>query len=130
MEKAQGWEVTEYGQEHNIPGRAQGYIKEIVQEMGRLSPSVGLQVTFTGNMMKLTYHSYEMHLPVRIREVEERAKQALNEAVKELKKQYKVRSGEGLDITEKKDMANTSVQKVSLNERYMYASWRFYEFAE
>jgi len=127
MEKVESFEVTEYGTDHEIPGRVQGVIKEIIRDQAKSSPSVGIQVTFTGNLIKLTYHSYEMHLPVRQKEVDHAAKSGLDETVKNLKKEFKSRTGDALAITEKKEMANTSVQKVSLNERYMFSSWRFYE---
>ncbi len=35
-----------------------------------------------------------------------------------------------LELKEKKDLANYTVQKVSLNERYMYTAWRFYDLGE
>lgn len=127
MEKVESFEVTEYGTEHEIPGRVQGVITEIIRDQVRNSPAVNVRVTFTGNLMKLTYHCYEMHLPVRQKEVEHAAKSGLDETVKHLKKEYKVRTKDTIDLKEKKEMANTAVQKVSLNERYMYSSWRFYE---
>lgn len=127
MEKVESFEITEYGSEHEIPGRTQGVITEIVQEMNRSTPSCGVRVTFTGNMMKLTYHAYEMHLPVRLKMIEHNAKSSLDEAVKLIKKQFKERTGNTISPKERKEFANTSAQKVSLNERYMYSSWRFYE---
>jgi hypothetical protein len=127
MEKAQGFEVTEYSDEQVIPGRIQGVISDIIRDQVRDIPSVGIQVSFTGNLVRLTYHSYEFHLPSSIKQVEQFAKSGLDETVKHLKKEFKVRTGETLDLKEQKDLANTSVQKVSLNERYMYSSWRFYE---
>lgn len=127
MENFESFEVTEYGTDHEIPGRVQGQIKEIVQEMVRKNPAAGTQVTFVGNLAKFTYHCYEMHLPVRQKEVEHAAKSALDETVKHVKKEFKNRTGSDVKLTERKDMANTSVHKVSLNERYMYSSWRFYE---
>lgn len=129
MSKVESFEVTEYGEDHEIPTRKHGVIKEIVDEMTRQNPAMGIQVSFTGDMVKLTFHSYEMHLPVRLKQVEDLAKTSLNEALKHLKKEYKVRTKETLNLKEKKEMANTSAQKVSLNERYMYSSWRFYELS-
>ena len=127
MEKVESFEVTEYGTDHEIPGRVQGVIKEIVRDIIRTNPAVNMQVSFTGNLVKLTYHCYEMHLPVRLRNVEHSAKSALDGAAKQIKKEFKTRTGDTVKLTERKDMANTSAQKVSLNERYMYSSWRFYE---
>jgi hypothetical protein len=75
----------------------------------------------------LYYHCYEMHLPVRMREVEAQAKTILDEMVKHLKKEYKARTKKTLNLKENKERANYTVQKVSLNERYYYVSWRCYE---
>lgn len=127
MAKVESFEITEYGVEHEIPGRVQGVIKEIVRDMVRETPAVGMQVSFTGNLVKFTFHCYEMHLPVRLKQIEDTAKQALDQIAKFVKKEYKSRTGDSINLSEKKDMANTSAQKVSLNERYMYSSWRFYE---
>lgn len=129
-EKPGSFEITDYSEDHEIPGRSRGIIKEILQAMVRKNPAMSVQAVFVGNLMKITYHSYEMHLPVRIKEVESAAKSNLDETCKHLKKEYKTILKKTLDMKERKEMANTSVQKVSLNERYMYASWRFYELAE
>jgi hypothetical protein len=47
--------------------------------------------------------------------------------VKHLKKEYKARTKKTLNLKENKERANYTVQKVSLNERYYYVSWRCYE---
>lgn len=127
MEKAQSFEVTEYSDEHEIPGHIQGAISEIVRDQVREVPSVGVQVSFMGNLMKLSYHSYEHSLHLRKRDVEDRAKKGLDETLKNIKKKIKGLSGVLPTFTEKKDMASTAAQKVSLNDRYMFSSWRFYE---
>lgn len=127
MKRAESFEITDYSEEHSIPGRIQGAIKEIVTDLVRDNPAVGIQVSFTGKMMRLTYHSYEMHLPRKIRDVEEQARKYLNDTLKTIKSEFKKKTGDKLDVSEKKEMANTSVQKTSLNERYMFSSWRFYE---
>ncbi len=129
MEKPEGFEITEYGQDHEIPGRVQGVILEIIEAMTQENPALGVRVTFTGSLMRLTYSSYEMFLSQqgRIQEVQRICKMTLDEAVKVLKKEFKSKAGETLSISEKKEMANYDVQKVSLNERYVFSSWRFYE---
>ena len=68
-----------------------------------------------------------MNLPVKMKEIEATAREVLNETFKNLKKQFKEKTGDTLKAKEQKDMANYSVQKVSLNERYYYVAWRFYE---
>ena len=127
MDKAQGFETTEYGKEHEHPDWMLSAIEEIIRDQGTRSPNINVRVTFTGNLMKLTFHWYEMHLPTRMREIEELAREVLNDTFKNLKKKFKERTKEVLDAKEKKELANYTVQKVSLNERYMYAAWRFYE---
>ena len=128
MDRPEGYEVTEYGREHEHPDHVYSVIKEIVQEQVSEFPNTNIQVSFTGNLLRLTYHCYEMHLPVRMRDIEAQAKAGLDATLKNVKKKYKERTRDVLDLKEKKDMSSYSVQKVSLNERYYYASWRFYEF--
>lgn len=127
MEKAESFEVTEYGTKHQLPDRVRGAIVEILQDRFSKNPAANVRVSFTGNLMKLTYHCYEMLLPTRMRDAEHSAKSYLDDALKAIKKEVKDRAGELPKFSEKKDMANYSVQKASLNERYMYSSWRFYE---
>ena len=127
MEKAQGFEITEYSDEHDIPGRIQGAIAEIVRDSVKDNPSVNIGVTFTGNLMRLTYRSYEQDFPNRGREIERYAKVALDQMFKLIKKELKEKVDDVPKITEKKDMSDYDVQKVSLNNRYMYSTWRFYE---
>lgn len=129
MNKIESFEVTEYGEKHEIPGKVQGAIKEIVLELKRENPSVGVQVSFVNDMMRLSYHSYEAGLSnhLKIRDVEDASKKYLNETLKTIKSEFRKKMGKTLTVSEKKEMAGTSVQKVSLNERYMFSSWRFYE---
>jgi len=127
MDKAQGFENAEYGQEHELPDKVLSAIQEIVRDQVSRSPSSNVRVSFTGNLMRLAYHCYEMHLPVRMRDIEGTAKSVLDETFKNLKKQFKERTSDTLKAKEQKEMANYSVQKVSLNERYYYVAWRFYE---
>lgn len=124
----ESFEVTEYGEDEPVGPKADlGAIQEIVQDHVRKVPSVGVRVAFTGNLVKLTYHCYEMHLPRRLQQVQSDSETVLREMVKILKKEYKAKTGETLKLKELKELANHSVQKVSLNERYMYAGWKFFE---
>lgn len=126
-EKAQGFETSEYGHEHVHPDKVYSVIEEIIRDQVTRSPSSNVRVSFTGNLMRIAYHCYEMHLPVKMKEIEATAKSVLDETFKNLKKQFKERTSDTLKAKEQKDMANYSVQKVSLNERYYYVAWRFYE---
>lgn len=126
MDEAQGYEVTEYSGTDRLDAK-QSAIQEIVQDHISAVPSTNVRVAFTGNLVKLTYHCYEMHLPQRIRQVESDKDTVLKEMVKLLKKEFKAKTGEALTLKERKEMENHSIQKVSLNERYMYVGWRFFE---
>lgn len=125
-QEPESFEVTEYSGKDRLD-RAQSAIQEIVAAKVSKIPSANVRVAFTGNLVKLTYHCYEMHLPMRMKQVESDSDTILKEMVKVLKKEYKAKTGEALVLKELKELANHSVQKVSLNERYYYAGWRFFE---
>jgi len=129
--KPESFEVTQYSDD----GADQvvekfSHIKQIVEGWchdNSAFPTGAIRVSLSGNTMKLIIHSYEMHLPVRMKEVQENSSKLLNEALKKLKKEFKTRSKSTLDLKELKDQANYTVQKVSLNERYYFVSWRCFE---
>lgn len=123
---AEGFEVTEYGKPHEIFD-VYSVVNQIMLDKGRESPSCGVRVAFVGDMLKVYFHSYEMHLPTRMKEVESFANDSLKEAIKHIKKEYKSRTRKDLDLKEKKELANYTAQKVSLNERFYVVFWRFYE---
>lgn len=125
-QEPESFEVTEYSGEDRLD-RDIGAIQEIISAQIQKVPSANVRVSFTGNLVKLTYHCYEMHLPQRIRQVESDSDTMLKETVKVLKKEFKAKTGDTLKLKELKELANYSVQKVSLNERYMYAGWKFFE---
>jgi len=123
----ESFEVTEYGSDGRTLDQDIGVIAEIVQNKVSKSPNLNTRVAFTGNLMKLTFHAYEMHAPTRMKEIERSCKETLDTMFKDIKKEFKERTSEVLKVKEKKELANYTIQKVSLNERYMYVSWRFYE---
>lgn len=127
MDKAESFEVTEYGDNPGLLDRKHSVISEIVRDQVSRVPSANIRVAFSGNMVKLSYHCFELHLPSRIQRVLSDEDVMLKDMVKILKKEFKIRTGEVLKLKEMKDMANYSVQKVSLNERYMYVGWRWFE---
>jgi hypothetical protein len=127
MDKPESYEVTEYGSKKTKEFDKYSVIVQIVQEKVRDVPSLGLQVSFTGDLMRIAYHCYEMNLPSKMKTVQEQANTYLNEAVKHIKKEFKSRTKKPLTLKEKKDLANYTVQKVSLNERFYVVYWRFYE---
>lgn len=122
----ESFETTEYSTPHNVYDDY-SVINQIVQDKGRESPAYAVRASLTGDMLKLTFMSYEMHAPTRMRDITESGDKYLSEMLKHLKKEFKKRTKKELELTEKKDLANYTIQKVSLNERYAYAAWRFYE---
>jgi hypothetical protein len=124
----ESFEVTSYGAPGS-PRDRYSVIYEILNEIGQESPAYRCRGSLQGNQLKITYHCYEMHLAQveRLRQVEDQAKQVLDEVVRHLKKEFKARHGEELVLKEKKDLRDYSMSKVSLNERYVYASWRVFE---
>jgi hypothetical protein len=123
----ESYEVTEYSDPDMSLDQKIAVIAEIVQNKVSASPNLNTRVTFTGNLMKLTFHCYEMHAPARMKIIEDTCKEVLNKMAKDIKKEFKEKTGAALNLKEQKDLGNYTIQKVSLNERYLYASWRFYE---
>lgn len=134
MDKAQGFEVTEYDPEDLPVSEQLSVLKQIMQDrksdatISQL-PSEAFILTLQGNQMRLAYHSYEMNLghANAIREVDGQAKKALDEVIKFLKKEFKKRTKKSLSVKEIKDKRDYSVQKTSLNSRYYYVSWRVFD---
>jgi hypothetical protein len=128
-EKFSSFETTEYSGENTI---ADDYsvIAQIVKDKERTSPSFGVTVSFQGDLVKIAYHTYESMLPQKMTVIMAEAKQRLDEAVKFIKKEFKSKTKRTIDLKEKKDMANYSTQKVSMNERYYAIFWRYYEVQE
>lgn len=129
MNKAQSFEVTEYGSNKSIYNTC-SMIQQIIDDRERESPSMGIRVSFNGNQLRLHYHTYEMLAPTKMKEIESRANDILNDCVKYLKREYKTRTKDVLTLSELKDLANYTIQKTSLNERYYIVFWRCYELNE
>lgn len=126
MGKPESFEVTEYGTAHEDYDTL-SVIRQIIQDLTRDNPAASMSVSFTGDMIKLTYSSFEMLLPTRIKEVEARSVEVFRDVVKHLKKEFKSKTKRTLTLKEKEELADYTVQKVSLNERYYYICWRHYE---
>jgi len=133
MEKAQGFEIAEYDPE-DLPVAEQLSVLKQIMEDRKLDPntvslpSENFVMTLQGNQLRMTYHSYEMQLnhPSRIKDVEDLAEKSLNVVMKFLKKEFKSRTKKVLSVKELKDKRDYAVNKVSLNERYYFTSWRVY----
>ena len=127
MDKPESFEVQEYNDVRE-PYDTYRVLKQIVQDHGVDNPvtSHAFRVQFVGDQAKVYYTCLEVSLPHRMAEVEKQASDAHRDFLRYLKKEFKSRTKHILDIKEQKDQADYSVQKVSLNERYYYCSWRFY----
>ena len=125
----ESYEVTEYAKNKELRDKF-SVISQIVQDKIRENPTYCCRVFFVGDMLKLVFCCYEMNLPARMKEIEKLAHDCMNEMVRVIKKEFKSHSKMSLDLKEDKKKANYSVQKVSLNERYYYMAWRFYEISE
>jgi len=124
MTKPESFEVTEYSGEQVDAAKV---ISQIVADKVKESPAHSLLVSFSGNMMTLKYQCYEMHLPNRIKQVVDQSQDVFRESLSHIKKEFKKRTKQALTLKEKKELADYSVQKVSLNERYYAFFWRVYE---
>ena len=103
-------------------------INQLTEDMISDHAGYGFKVKFhSGDQMTVTYHCFEMDLPLRIKEVESQSETLLNGYVKRLKSDYKSRVGVTLKLKERKDERCGSTEKVSLNNRYYFRSSRTYE---
>jgi hypothetical protein len=128
MDKPESFEVTEYSGVRE-PYETFQTIKQIVQDRKDMArhPSCAYKVDFLGDTMRVQVTMFEMHLPQRLKEVQDTAHKLHKAYVSELKKEFKKRAKHDLKLKEIKDKADHTVQKVSLNERYYYVAWHLYE---
>ena len=127
MNEPKSFEVTEYSKGAIDPRKKLSAVYQIAQDKERDSPTFGVRVALAGNLLRVYYQAYEMCAPVRMREIESAARESLNEFVKYLKKEFKSKMKQALSLKEQKEKADYTIQKTSLNERYMCTFWRFYE---
>jgi hypothetical protein len=126
--EAQSYEIAEYSPPVLDVNTAYKAIRQIFVEMkgNGNSAQAAVWADMSGDKLKIHYHSYEMHLPTRLRDVTQQSNEILNETIKLLKKEFKVKTGATLKLAEDKNLGNYTVEKVSLNERYYYKAWRFF----
>jgi hypothetical protein len=120
----ESFEKTEYSGGDDFVYERFAAIKQIVSDKVSEQPNVGCHVTVMGDKLKLVYHAYEMHAPSRMPAIQHLAKMSLDEMLRHIKKEYKSRTGKVLDMTEDRSAASSTMEKVSLNERFHYAEWR------
>lgn len=126
-QEAQGFEVAGYSETEFGITEAHKAIVQIFRDLQRDAPAHAVWGDVVGEKLKIHYNNYVMFLPTRMRQIEEEAETVFTETVKYLKKEFKERTGKALKLKEVKEMADRSVEKVSLNERYMYKAWKFYD---
>lgn len=127
MNENHSFETTDYSSPEMSMADAYQVIRQIVVDMVHDVPTVGVHADMTGNQLKLHYMDYVQNLPVHLKQTVDRSETALRELAKHIKAEFKSRTGKVLRLKEDKDLHNYTVEKVSLNERYYYRSWRVYE---
>lgn len=122
---------TSYGEEKPDTVRL---LAQIAADKVRDFPTSTVHLTMKGGDVRLTYISYEMFLPQKIAQVDAECDTSIKEMVKYLKKEYKTRSKKTLELKERKDKvgekainSGRTIEKVSMNHRYMYVSWKTFE---
>ena len=126
MSQAEGYEVQGTPYDQKLDRNAM--INQVTEDLIPAHAGYGFKVKFMGeDQMSVTYHCFEMDLPLRVKEVEQQAQDLLKQYEKHLKKEYKSRAGKTLKLKELKGGRSESTEKVSLNNRYYYRSSRTYE---
>lgn len=125
----QTFEVAPYSDVEFGIGEAYKVIRQIMWDLVRDAPAHAVRADLTGDKLKIHYLTYVVNLPVNIRRVEEECNEVFKQTVAYLKKEFKARSGRTLKLSEVKDLGDHSVEKTSLNERYYYKAWRFYDIS-
>ena len=130
MDKPESFEVQEYNDVRE-PYETYRVLKQILSDYQNENPVVSsaFRIQFVGDQMKVFYTCLEVSLPHRMAEVEKQANDAHKDFLRHMKSEFKKRTKHPLTATEQKDMADYSVQKVNLNERYYFSSWRFYKIS-
>ena len=125
----QSFEVAGYSDVEFGITEAQRAIVQIFRDIGRDCPAHAVWGDVIGDQLKIHYMTYTMHLPRRIKEIEAETDEILKQTVIYLKKEFRERTGKALKLKEQKELGNHAIERVSLNERYIYRAWRFYEMS-
>lgn len=97
-------------------------IQQVSSEIARDKPSGGVRVSFQGEDVIVRYHCVERLLDdrTRVEALTKESEKFLKGFVKELKSEYRKRSGSTISMTEIKDRRNYTIQKVSLNGSFYF----------
>ena len=127
----EGFEITEYSPAALDTAEAykviRQYFSELKYDHGFGPGKDAVWADMSGDKLKVHYHAYEMYLPQRLEQVQDESKQFINKACSALKSEFKKRTGKALTLKEDPKLSDYTVEKVSLNERYYYRCWRFYD---
>jgi len=127
MNELKSFEKTEYSDPEMGYAEVNQVIRQIMVDMTHDKPTVGMWTSMSGDQLKIHYHDYVRMLPVHIKETSATAEEAFKGLKKHIQGEFKTRTGKDLKLVEKKDLANYTIEKVSLNERYYFRSWKVYE---
>lgn len=125
----QSYEVAEYSEPTLDNNEVYRVIKQIFVDIQRTQAQNAVWADWTGDLLKVHYHSYEMFMPEKMREVEARADEIFKNTVKMIKKEFKDRTGATLKLVEQKELADSAREKVSMNQRFYFKAWRFYKIS-
>lgn len=131
MDKPESFEVQEYNDVRE-PYQTFQTIAQIVEDkrVEGMHPSCAYKVDFLGDVLRVQVTMFEMHLPQRLKEVQENCAKLQKAYVSGLKKEFKKRAKHDLKLKEIKEKSDYTVQKVNLNERYYYIEWHLYELSD
>lgn len=124
----------EYERSFDVNGKpyeadAHTLINQITTSLIPDSSDYSFTVKFHGeNKVTVCFCTFEIDLPSRVKEVESIADTRFKEYEKTLRKKYKEKAGKTLKFKELKEERDYSCEKVSLNLRYYYRSFRTYEY--
>jgi hypothetical protein len=102
-------------------------VMQIFRDVIRDAPAHAVWADMTGDLLKIHHNTYTMLLPQRMPQVEDESRQILDSTVSYLKKEFRTRTGKALKMPEQKELAGRTIEKVSLNERYMFKCWRVFK---
>jgi hypothetical protein len=125
------FEVTEYSPAELDTAQAYKVIRQFFSELkydqGFGAGRDAVWADMSGDQLKVHYHAYEMYLPQRLEQVQDEARQYVSKALSALKSEFKKRTGRTLKLKEVPALGDYAIEKVSLNERYYFRCWRFYD---
>jgi hypothetical protein len=127
--EAQGYEVAPYSDTEFGPYEAFKVLKQSIVDLVRDSPAHSVRADWVGDKVRVTFQSFVALYPIHRNQVDTEANEVQKQTVSYLKKEFKARTKKTLKLKEVKELGDYSVQKTSLNERYIYTCWRFYEIS-